>query len=143
MRKISLSLILFLCLSAAAFAHSPMNRFWGEVPVDMLLTGDVLIVKPLTVPEGVTLTIDPGTIVRFEKSAKADNGIVVKGALVAVGTREKPIRFIPKDAAAGPWRGIEFQGAGRGRLEFCSFEKASGRIIDPGKKAATKAVTYR
>ena len=99
--------------------------------------------KPLIVPEGVTLTIDPGTIVRFEKSAKADNGIVVKGTLVAVGTREKPIRFIPKDAAAGAWRGIEFRGAGRGRIEFCSFERASGGIIDPGKRATVKAVTYK
>ena len=143
MKKILLPLILTLGFAVAAFAHSPMNRFWGEVPVDMLLTGDVLIVKPLIVPEGVTLTIDPGTVVRFEKSAKADNGIVVKGALVAVGSREKPIRFIPKDAAAGAWRGIEFRGAGRGRIEFCSFERASGRIIDPGKRAAVKAVTYK
>ncbi len=143
MKKILLPLILTLGFAVAAFAHSPMNRFWGEVPVDMLLTGDVLIVKPLIVPEGVTLTIDPGTVVRFEKSAKADNGIVVKGALVAVGSREKPIRFIPKDAAAGPWRGIEFHGAGRGRIEFCSFENASGRITDPGKRATIKAVTYK
>ena len=143
MKKIFLLIISFSFISAAAFAHSAMNRFWGEVPVDMLLTGDVLIVKPLVVPEGVTLTIDLGTIVRFEKSAKADNGIVVKGALVAVGTREKPIRFIPKDAAAGPWRGIEFHGAGRGRIEFCSFENASDRITDPGKRATIKAVTYK
>ena len=143
MKKLFLLTVLMLCLSAVAFAHSPINRFWGEVPVDMLLTGDVLVVKPLIVPEGVTLTIDPGTIVRFEKSAKADNGIVVRGTLVAAGTREKPIRFIPKDAASGPWRGIEFQGAGRGRVEYCSFEKASGAIMDPGKKAEVKGVSFR
>ncbi len=133
---------MFLLLPALAYAHSATNRFWGEVPVDMLLSGDVLIVKPLVVPEDVTLTIDPGTVVRFEKTKSGDNRIVVKGKLIAAGTGAKPIRFIPKDKASGPWYGIEFAG-GSGRVEHCVFEGATKGIDDPAGKAVLKEVTRK
>lgn len=136
-------LIMVLTFSGVAFAHNAMNKFWGEVPVDMLLTGDVLIVRPLVVPEGVTLTIDPGTVVRFERSAKGDNRITVRGRLVAVGSKDKVIKFMPKDGSSGPWHGIDFEGNGTGRIENCIFEKASKGITDPGRKAQLKDVTFR
>ncbi len=132
-----------LIFSGIAYAHTAMNRFWGEVPVDMLLSGDVLIVKPLIVPEGVTLTIDPGTVVRFERSSKGDNRITVRGRLVAAGTKDKVIRFVPKDASSGRWQGIEFEGSGTGRIENCAFEKASRGITDPGRKARVKSVSFK
>jgi hypothetical protein len=139
-----LSLIAALCLfPAAALAHSGMNRYWGEVPVDMLLSGDVLVVKTLTVPEGVTLTIEPGTVVRFESAKDGGNKIVVKGRLVAVGLPGSPIRFIPKGTDSGPWSGIEFQGKGEGRLERCHIEGASKGVVDPGKRAVVKDVTFK
>lgn len=142
-KKVGLALLLTLFLSGVAFAHTAMNKFWGEVPVDMLLTGDVLIVKPLVVPEGVTLTIDPGTVVRFERSPKGDNRITIRGRLVAAGARDKVIKFMPKDRSSGPWRGIEFEGDGTGRIEKCIFEKASKGITDPGRKAFVKDVSFR
>jgi hypothetical protein len=138
MKKFPLALIFVLCLTSLAFAHGAMDRFWGEVPVDMLLSGDVLIVKPLIVPEGVTLTIDPGTVVRFEKFP-GGNRIVVKGQFVAVGAKDKLIKFIPRDKGSGPWYGIEFTG-GHGRLERCIIQGASAGIKDPMKGAVTKDV---
>jgi hypothetical protein len=133
--------IAILGISGLAFAHGAMDRFWGEVPVDMLLSGDVLIVKPLIVPEGVTLTIDPGTVVRFEKFS-GGNRIVVKGKLVAVGTKDKLIKFIPKDKGSGPWYGIEFVDSGRGRIERCLIQGATDGIRDPRKGATTKDVNF-
>jgi len=143
LKRFFLSLILIIVFTGVAFGHSAMNRFWGEVPVDMLLTGDVLIVKPLVVPEDVTLTIEPGTVVRFEKSKGGTNGIVVKGNLVASGTKEKPIRFIPKDATSGPWYGIEFKETAKGRVERCEFTGATAGIKDTAKRAVVKDVTFR
>lgn len=142
-KKVGLALLLTLFLSGVAFAHTAMNKFWGEVPVDMLLTGDVLIVKPLIVPEGVTLTIDPGTVVRFERSAKGDNRITVRGRLVAAGAKGNVIKFIPKDNSSGPWRGIDFESGGTGRIENCIFEKASKGVTDPGRKVQLKDVSFR
>ncbi|MHB8173553.1 MAG: hypothetical protein ACYDFU_03715 [Nitrospirota bacterium] len=140
MRKIILSVFVFLCFSGIALAHSPMNRFWGEVPVDMDLSGDILIVKTLTVPACVKLTIEPGTIVRFEPSET--NSIVVKGELIAIGTKTKPIRFIPKDGK-GFWRGIEFTPGGRGNIEDCLFLHARKRIIGAGGKVILKDVRFQ
>ncbi len=143
MKRLFLSLILVLTLPALAGAHSAMNRFWGEVPVDMLLSGDVLVVRTLTVPEGVTLTIDPGTVVRFEGARDGGNRIVVKGRLVAVGTKDKPIRFIPKGRGSGPWFGVEFTGGGAGRVEHCIFEGATAGVRDPGGRVSVGDTTFK
>ncbi len=140
MRKFIPALLLILCFSAPASAHSPMNRFWGEVPVDMDLSGDILIVKTLTVPKGVTLTIEPGTIVRFEPSAS--NSIVVSGKLIAVGTKDRPIQFIPKDGK-GFWRGIEFTQGGKGIIEDCEFLHARGKIIGAGEEVFLRDLKFK
>jgi hypothetical protein len=136
-------LFVVIVFPVVAFSHSAMDRFLGEVPVDMQLSGDVLVVRTLVVPEGVTLTISPGTVVRFEKSADGGNRIAVEGRLVAVGTREKPIRFIPKDKGSGPWYGVEFRAGGRGRMEHCVLEGASAGVKDPGGRAALRETYFK
>lgn len=111
--------------------------------MDMTLAGDVLIVKPLIVPEDVKLTIEAGTVVRFEKSKDGGNGIVVKGDLVAVGGAGKAIRFIPKDAQAGRWRGIEFMPSSKGRLENCVLEKSTAGVTGQLGKVTRKDITVK
>jgi len=141
MRALLICLLISAGLTLAsghASAHSAMNRFWGEVPVDMTLTGDVLIVKPLIVPEGVTLTFEPGTVVRFEKSKDGANRIVVRGRLTAVGAKGSPIRFIPKDGESGPWQGVVFEGAGRGKMEHCVLTGSTAGVKAP--KGAVEVV---
>ncbi|MBI5695047.1 MAG: hypothetical protein HZC51_04780 [Nitrospirae bacterium] len=142
MTRLLVTVALVLAVTAPAIAHTASNRFWGEVPVDMLLSGDALIVKPLVVADDVTLTIEPGTVVRFEGSKDGGNRIVVKGRLVAVGTKGKPIRFIPKDAKCGPWYGLEFAAGGGGRIENCIIEGATKGIVDEGKKVSVKGVSF-
>lgn len=132
-----------LAVSTIAYAHSATNRFWGEVPVDMLLSGDVLVVRTLEVPPDVTLTVEPGTFVRFEGAKDGGNRIVVRGRLVAVGTKDNPVYFIPKDKKSGPWRGLEFVDGGSGRLENCVIDGATAGIVDPAKKVAVKYVTVK
>ena len=140
MKKFIPALLLVLCFSVLALAHSPMNRFWGEVPVDMDLSGDILIVKTLTVPKDVTLTIEPGTIVRFEPTAT--NSIVVSGKLIAVGTKDRPIQFVPKDGK-GFWRGIEFTPGGRGNMGNCVFLHARDKIIGETGKVVLKDAKFQ
>jgi hypothetical protein len=98
----------------------------------MLITGDVLIVKPLIVPKDVTLTIDPGTVVRFEDTG-GGNAIIVHGMLVATGSTDSRIVFMPKDDKAGPYRGIVFEG-GSGVMMNCDVVGATEGIYDPGGK---------
>jgi subtilisin family serine protease len=67
----------------------------------------IYIINKLTgIPEGHTLTIEPGTVIRFDGSYSLN----VNGTLVADGTPEQPIRFTSFKQApgAGDWLYILF-----------------------------------
>ena len=134
--------MILIASAPAVWAHSALNRFWGEVPVDMMISGDVLVVKPLIVPVGVTLTIDKGTTVRFEKSAAGDNRIVVKGGLIVVGDKAAPVRFIPKEPG-GKWQGIIFEAGSRGLMQNALIEGSIKGIVAPPKGVLKKDVEVR
>lgn len=76
----------------------------GTLSSDTTWTNDrVYIANNVIVDTGVTLTIQPGTVVKFN----LDRAMVVKGALIADGTPESPIRFTSAadDPAPGDWGG--------------------------------------
>lgn len=82
----------------------------GEIIQDQIWSGNILVTQlGITVPKGVTLTIEPGTTVRFERIAQGSGtALGVRGVLKAVGTPDKPIRFT-SDALQpehGDWLGI-------------------------------------
>ncbi|MDR2413848.1 MAG: hypothetical protein LBD64_02540 [Odoribacteraceae bacterium] len=62
------------------------------------------------VPNGVTLTIEPGVIIKGEKSTCGTLIVERGGKIIAQGTRERPIVFTsaraPGQRAAGDWGGI-------------------------------------
>ncbi len=62
------------------------------------------------VPSGVTLTIQPGTIILGEKSSRGSLIVKPGGRLIADGTQAKPIVFtsaqIKGSRAAGDWGGV-------------------------------------
>jgi hypothetical protein len=72
---------------------------------------------------GVTLTIEPGTIVQFERPV---DGLYVDGILVARGTTANPILFTSDDVVKQPgqWRTLQFRTpAGSGSvMENCIVE---------------------
>ncbi len=118
------------------------NLVSGTLAVDTVwLDGDVQqITGDVTVPFGVTLTIQPGAIIQFDPVIGAD--LIVGGTLVAAGTNAKHILFTsvrddsgpdgilgngddlntandPNAPAAGDWGKIEFQaGSTLGTLSF-------------------------
>ncbi len=86
-----------------------------------------LLEGTLEVPEGATLTIEPGTRI-FAASPQA--GIQVRGALTAVGTPDSPIVF----SHANPnetWEGLRFESsAGPNMVEFVWLLYAGIGITD-------------
>lgn len=74
----------------------------------------------LTVPEGVTLTIDPGVTVQFNQHV----GLFVGGTLHAVGTVQNLIIFSGSSGSPGWWRGILVTGTGSAQLESCQISDA-------------------
>lgn len=89
-----------------------------------LLNGDV------TVPAGMSLTIEAGVIVQG-----ADNvELLVEGYLEALGTSAQPILFTSAvDSGPGQWSGLAFDGGG-GHLRYATVRYAGDRnsVTDAG-----------
>jgi RHS repeat-associated protein len=102
---------------------APITINAGGLTEDTTWSGVVAVSGLLTIPEGVTLTLEPGTIVKFNGSGA---GLNVQGSLDAQGTLAAPIVLTSwlDDAAGGDtngdgsatlpeardWRGVTFSG---------------------------------
>ncbi|MDA0990947.1 MAG: lamin tail domain-containing protein, partial [Verrucomicrobia bacterium] len=75
------------------------NETWNA------LAGIYHLTSTVTVPAGVTLTLNPGTILRFASGASLN----VAGTLIVAGTPEEPVEFYPHDGLT-PWS-IQVTGA--------------------------------
>lgn len=139
-------------VDAVAATRLPSGRYDGNaldaialgasVPEDTTLPArgvaylapDGLVVGPLgSVPRtGPVLTIEPGVRVRFGKARRlALNVGAGAGALIAVGTPERPIVFASAEPspAAGDWVGLVFHDGTdpRNRVEHAVIEDAGYR----------------
>ena len=96
---------------------------------DTVLRGEVLIEGGLTVASQATLTIEPGTVIRFRRidsSAGGGAALVVRGRILANGSGEKPVRFTSADdGPATGWDGIVLLASDKKNLlEHCRVEGA-------------------
>jgi len=94
---------------------------------DTVWRGEVLVEGVLTVAPQATLTVEPGTVVRFRRSGAQAPLLVVQGRLVATGAKDEPILFASSFAAPAPgdWQGIMLLGSEKkNQLEHCTIEGA-------------------
>ena len=64
----------------------------------------LLVTKPLVVPAGVTLTVDPGATICFGPEGR----LLIEGRLLAEGDAQRRIQFLRTPGAAGAWGGVGF-----------------------------------
>jgi parallel beta-helix repeat protein len=77
-----------------------------------LVTG-ALVVKP-----GVRLTLNPGTVIWFRSL-----GLIVKGQLEILGTRDDPVRLASLEEAG--WKGIFLdRSSDENKINYCTISKA-------------------
>ena len=98
---------------------------------DTVWRGEVLVEGVLAVAPQATLSVEPGTVVRFRRQGAQAPLLVVQGRLVAVGTRENPVLFTSNFATAAPgdWQGILLLGSEKkNQLENCRIEGAETGI---------------
>lgn len=108
----------------------------GELPVrglagDETWRGEVRVRGSVVVPKGVTLTIEPGTIVRFEKidvdaDGIGDSELYVEGVLLAEGAPGRPIVFTSaeKEPAPRDWKYLFINLSRKAVLSHCISEYA-------------------
>ncbi|MBR3513556.1 MAG: S8 family serine peptidase [Bacteroidaceae bacterium] len=92
-----------------------MIKLGGILSSDMTLAAGkkYFVSSSLAIPEGVTLTIEPGTTIEFAEGTTLSSS----GKIQACGTPQKPIRFIGHNGAK--WTGIS---AKRDTLRYCQLE---------------------
>jgi uncharacterized repeat protein (TIGR01451 family) len=97
----------------------------GTISSDTLwkaLDGPFVITCEVVVPAGVTLTLEPGVVVKFNSLL----GIQVLGHLVAQGTESRGILFTSNRSRLrrGDWDGIGIGNGGTAALEWATVEYA-------------------
>jgi len=99
---------------------------------DTVWKGDILINGTVSVKKGVTLTIEPGTVVKFKRLDRDTNGvgdgeILIEGRIVARGTKDKKIIFTSAEGKpkANDWSYVVILSTGSENVfEFAEFHYA-------------------
>jgi hypothetical protein len=111
-------------------------------PVDTVLVGTLTENKTLTadkewtlkgyvyVPEGITLTIEPGTVIKSDITEKGALTIERGGKIMAEGTADKPIVFTSGNdfPIAGDWGGVVILGRATTNKGEATIEGGIGRM---------------
>ncbi len=133
-----LALVSLSLLGCAQSIVTPHGEHQGRlftgtiIHEDMTWSGDIEIEGVFVVGRGATLTIQPGTTVRFRKIDNnndkiGDSEIRVSGRIIAEGTKEAPITFksAEKNPAPKDWSYVLiFASAQKNSLKYCHFRDA-------------------
>jgi hypothetical protein len=128
--------VAFASIFPSVFSLENLVEKGGVLTHDETWRGEILVTEDVVVPEGITLTIDAGTVVKFEhhrgyKVGSEKIGMTILGALEAVGTSESQIWFTSdaEDATNGDWRMMRFIDASEDSIiEYCIIEFAQQGI---------------
>jgi parallel beta-helix repeat protein len=116
-------------------AELDVTKVSGIIFEDTTWLGTMLVTEKVTVAEGVTLTVEPGTVVKFEHWRPGYTEpfrriqLIIEGTLLAVGTLEKLIRFTSDalEPEHSDWTGINFGPSSRGSvIDYSIVEFAKG-----------------
>lgn len=128
MKKFMYVFILFLSYT---FLSSQTTIPAGDISGNWLTNGSPYLIEgEITIPDGETLTIDPGVIVEFQGHYKLN----VQGQILAIGTELDSIRFTVADTTGYynyshiGWHGIRFDNTpatnDSSKFNYCHFEYA-------------------
>ncbi len=118
---------------------SDANRVISDAPIGPSYGGTVstttwtmnptYVYDNITIPDGQTLTINPGITVSFDGYYKVD----VQGRVLAIGTEQDSIRFTAE--ASNPWHGFRLENTpvsnDSTKFVHCSFTNALGGTEHP------------
>ena len=102
--------ILYVKADSPYFNVTYSQEVGGHISEDTTWTlegGPYIVVEDVVVDSGVTLTVEPGVVVKFTSGTN----LIIGGALVAEGNTTHPITFTSGSTtpAPGDWRSIKFR----------------------------------
>lgn len=130
--------------SKSRFPSDPQIVYGDQVVTeDVLWQGEVLVVGSLTVAPQATVTVAPGTRIRFRVSAAGESVLVVLGRLTATGSADRPVVFTSdgENGSRGDWQGVVFMGTmKKNALENVVIEGAETGVDASYSSVAAKNV---
>lgn len=135
-------LLVFLAIALSAWFESPtlakpliMEK--GVITSDTIWDKEVLVKGDVEVARGATLTVMPGTVVRFVKIEKYGPAklykdkatyfpraeLIVRGKVIAQGTKDRMIVFTSAEKSPSPadWGAVNFLDTQDNILEYCEI----------------------
>ncbi|SNB47459.1 right-handed parallel beta-helix repeat-containing protein [Geobacter sp. DSM 9736] len=129
MLKAFIQILLLILIPAASSAEI--------LKADTVWKGQIVLTEDVVVPQGVTLTVEPSTVVIFSaaESTKTDpeylsplTELTVRGKLQVLGTEQGPVVFGPEgERKAEVWAGIIIDG-GTASFSFCRVTGAETAV---------------
>jgi len=145
-------IVLLLLVSAGCNKSQEIELSKQTIDKDTTWSGNIIIGGDIYIPPGVTLTIAPGTIIKFKKiDEKSDQNLfdidspyypeaelIIRGKLIARGTPEQMIVFTSAEMTprAADWGAINFLGSEGNQIEYvkiyCAYNgiHAHGSSVD-------------
>jgi len=105
---------------------------YGPLPSSTTWQGNIVITNNVTVPLLGSLTILPGTVIKFRIGpGGVPNKLIVNGSLHAVGTTADSIYFTSEaeNPAGNDWYGIDVMSGGIANLQYCALDYGYNNII--------------
>lgn len=126
-----MTLTLMLTSMTAVAAEQPLYLDKAYITEDTTWSGTVVLRGQNVVRRGVTLTLLPGTVVKFswideDGDDIGDGELTVEGRLIARGTRNNPILFTSAKESPAPkdWTFVQISVSKNSLVEHCIFEYA-------------------
>src|SRR5438034_2749864 len=133
MRSVAVVLVLLGSVGAVLLVTAPTASatvyFRGIISVPTTWGGgaetNYVATGPITIRPSGSLTIMPGTMVRFEPGVH----LFVEGRLTADGTSAKAITFTANNTASPfPWGGIQFNASSSGSISWSTFDRVDRAV---------------
>lgn len=134
---ISSTAVVLLAALAGCGQQEVVEMQMTTLTADTTWNGTLVLAGDVYVPEGITLTVEPGTQVKFRRIDEISDQnmfvpdspyypqaeLIVRGRLIAKGTKEKPIVFtsVEMDARAADWGAINFLGSDGNVIEYAKI----------------------
>lgn len=141
--------LVLLCTSAWA-SEQPLLLDKAYIKQDTTWSGTVILRGQNVVRRGVTLTILPGTVVKFawvdeDGDGVGDGELTVEGRLIARGSKEKPILFTSAKESPAPkdWTFVQISVSRDSVVEHCIFEYAFSGLQVHYSTAAIRQSLFR
>ena len=156
MKTIFIIFLAFCMCTGMMFAGCGEKERMAELKMqvlekDTIWTGTVVLDGDIYVPPGVTLTIKPGTVIKFKK-IDAHSGqnmfgtqspyfpeaeLIVRGRIVARGSAKENIVFTSFEIGAQPkdWGAINLLGSNNNLIEHCKIMFARNGVQSYGAEA--------